>query len=162
MQHPGPMQVGGGPGDGGRDPQRGAHAEEGCQDVPWQVARTIRGFEGRSRFSTWLHVVVANSARQTYRALKRRAWEESHGVPPVEPADPRTTSVIAGSRLDFLDALDRLEAHCPDLVAPLVLRDVCQLGYREIAVQLGIPKGTVTSRIHQARVDVRAYLLPTA
>ena len=133
-------------------------AEEACQDVLWQVARRIDRFEGRSRFSTWLHVVVANSARQTYRALKRRAWEEAHGSLPADAPDPRTTSVIAGSRLDFLDALDRLEAHRPDLVAPLVLRDVGELEYREIAAQLGIPEGTVKSRIHQARADVRGYL----
>jgi RNA polymerase sigma-70 factor (ECF subfamily) len=132
-------------------------AEEACQDVLWQVARTIGGFEARSRFSTLLYVVVANSARQTYRSLQRRAREQSYDFPADRP-DPRTTSVIAGSRLDFLDAVDRLEARRPDLVTSLVLRDVCQLDYREIAGHLGIPEGTVKSRIHQARADVRAYL----
>jgi RNA polymerase sigma-70 factor (ECF subfamily) len=43
-------------------------------------------------------------------------------------------------------------------VAPLVLRDTCQLDYREIAAHLKIPEGTVKSRIHQARADVREYL----
>jgi RNA polymerase sigma factor (sigma-70 family) len=42
-------------------------AEEACQDALLQVALTIGRFEGRSLFSTWLYVVVANSARQTYR-----------------------------------------------------------------------------------------------
>jgi RNA polymerase sigma-70 factor (ECF subfamily) len=135
-------------------------AEEACQDVLLHVARGIGAFESRSRFSTWLYVVVANSARQTYRTLSRRAAEEAHAVPPRDRPDPRTTSVIAGSRLDFLDALDRLEARRPDLVAPLVLRDVCQLDYREIATHLGIPEGTVKSRIHQARADVRDSLFP--
>jgi RNA polymerase sigma factor (sigma-70 family) len=135
-------------------------AEEACQDVLLRVARGVAGFESRSRFSTWLHVIVANSARQTYRTLNRRALEEAHAEPPQDRPDPRTTSVIAGSRLDFLDALDRLEARRPDLVAPLVLRDVCQLDYREIATHLGIPEGTVKSRIHQARADVREHLFP--
>lgn len=134
-------------------------AEEACQDVLLQVARTIDRFEGRSRFSTWLHVVTANSARQTYRSLKRRAAERVQDAP-VDIVDPRTTSVIAGSRLDLLEALDRLEQHRAELVAPLVLRDVCQLDYREIAGQLGIPEGTVKSRIHQARGHVRQYLTP--
>jgi RNA polymerase sigma factor (sigma-70 family) len=133
-------------------------AEEACQDALLQVARAITRFESRSLFTTWLHVVVANSARQTYRTLKRRAAEEPHDVLPADRPDPRTTSVIAGSRLDFLDALERLEARRPDLVAPLVLRDVCQLDYREIATHLNIPEGTVKSRIHQARADVRALL----
>jgi len=137
-------------------------AEEACQDALLQVALTIGRFEGRSLFSTWLYVVVANSARQTYRRLKRRSLEMAHAAPPVDRPDPRTTSVIAGSRLDFLDALDRLEARRPELVAALVLRDVCQLDYREIADHLGIPEGTVKSRINQARADVRAHLLQGA
>jgi RNA polymerase sigma factor (sigma-70 family) len=132
-------------------------AEEACQDALLQVARTIGRFEGRSRFTTWLHVVVANCARQTYRSLKRRSLERSSDVP-VETADPRTTSVIAGSRLDLLDALERLEAHRPELVTPLVLRDICQLDYDEIAEQTGAPVGTVKSRIHHARAHVRRSL----
>lgn len=133
-------------------------AEEACQDVLLQAARSIHRFEGRSLFSTWLHVVIANSARQTYRSLKRRAAEQPHDVPPIDVPDARTTSVIAGSRLDLLDALDRLEASKPDLVAPLVLRDVCQLDYGEIAGHLAIPEGTVKSRIHHARGLVREFL----
>jgi RNA polymerase sigma-70 factor (ECF subfamily) len=133
-------------------------AEEACQDVLLQVARSIDRFEGRSKFSTWLHVVIANCSRQTYRSLKRRAAEQTHDEQ-VEVIDPRTTSVIAGSRLDLLDALERLESHRAELVAPMVLRDVCQLDYREIATHLGIPEGTVKSRIHQARGQVREYLL---
>ncbi|GIE36767.1 hypothetical protein Ait01nite_098120 [Actinoplanes italicus] len=134
-------------------------AEEACQDVLMQVARNIGGFEGRSKFSTWLHVIIANGSRQTYRTLKRRAAEQGYAEMPIDVADARTTSVIAGSRLDLLDALEKLETSKADLVAPMVLRDICQLDYREIAVHLGIPEGTVKSRIHQARGQVREYLL---
>lgn len=133
-------------------------AEEACQDALWQVARTITRFEGRSRFTTWLHVVAANCSRQTYRSLKRRMPEQAKSSMPVDAPDPRTTSVIAGSRLDLLDALERLEARRPELVAPMVLRDICQLDYDDIATQLGVPVGTVKSRIHHARVQVRRFL----
>ncbi|MFF5055720.1 RNA polymerase sigma factor [Micromonospora sp. NPDC000663] len=133
-------------------------AEEACQDALLQVARNIGGFAGRSKFSTWLYVITANCARQTYRSLKRRADEQSTPLLPLDAPDPRTTSVIAGSRLDLLDALERLEAHRPELVAPLVLRDVCQLAYDEIAEHLAIPVGTLKSRIHDARKHVRASL----
>jgi RNA polymerase sigma factor (sigma-70 family) len=134
-------------------------AEEAAQDVLLQLARKIGTFEGRSRFGTWLHTVVANCCRQKYRELKRRSAEVPAPADEAPRADPRTTSVIAGSRLDLLDALERLEVRRPDLVAPIVLRDVCQLDYAEIATHLGIPVGTVKSRIHQARADLREYLL---
>ncbi|MEU7946542.1 RNA polymerase sigma factor [Micromonospora taraxaci] len=133
-------------------------AEEAAQDALVQVARHIERFEGRSLFTTWLHTVVANCARQTYRSLRRRAAEVPSALLPGDVVDPRTTSVIAGSRLDLLDALDRLEAHRPELVTALVLRDMCQLDYQEIAGQLGIPVGTLKSRIHHARRHVRESL----
>jgi RNA polymerase sigma factor (sigma-70 family) len=132
-------------------------AEEACQDALMQVARHINRFEGRSRFTTWLHVVVANSARSTYRSLKRRSMEQSGELPDQRP-DPRRTSVIAGSRVDILDAMEDLERRKPDLIEALVLRDVSQLEYSEIATQLGLPLGTVKSRIHEARKQVRQTL----
>jgi RNA polymerase sigma-70 factor (ECF subfamily) len=132
-------------------------AEEACQDALLQVARNIHRFEGRSRFSTWLHVVVANSARSTYRSLKRRSVEQAGELPQQRP-DPHRTSVIAGSRVDILEAMEVLEARKPDLIQALVLRDVSQLEYAEIADQLGLPLGTVKSRIHEARKQFRETL----
>ncbi|MEU5599346.1 RNA polymerase sigma factor [Streptomyces sp. NPDC020298] len=133
-------------------------AEEAAQDVLLQIARRISTFEGRSRFSTWLYTVVANCARQKYRELKRRAAEQPVVIEPAEYVDPRTTSVIAGSRVDLLEALDRLEREHPHLVAPLVYRDICQLEYAEVAERVGIPLGTLKSRLHEARKQVRPWL----
>jgi RNA polymerase sigma-70 factor (ECF subfamily) len=137
-------------------------AEEACQDVLWQVAQHIGGFERRAQFTTWLYVIVANCSRQTYRSLKRRAAEQASPELPVQVADPRTTSVIAGSRIDLLDALEQLEGRRPELVAPLVLRDICQLEYAQIAEHLGIPLGTLKTRIHEARRQVRDALRVTS
>jgi RNA polymerase sigma-70 factor (ECF subfamily) len=132
-------------------------AEEATQDALLLVATKIGQFSGRSRFTTWLHAVASNSARSTYRSLKRRAAERPTDQLPVH-ADPRTTSVIAGSRLDLLEALDIVGADHPELVEPLVLRDVQELDYNEIAALLGVPLGTVKSRIHSARNAVRPLL----
>ncbi|MEV0182259.1 RNA polymerase sigma factor [Streptomyces sp. NPDC050625] len=133
-------------------------AEEAAQDVLLQIARKISTFEGRSRFSTWLYTVVANCARQKYRELKRRAAEQPASIEPSQYVDPRTTSVIAGSRVDLLEALDRLEREHPHLVAPLIYRDICQLEYAEVAERVGIPLGTLKSRLHEARKQVRPWL----
>ena len=132
-------------------------AEEATQDVLLKVATRIGTFEGRSKFSTWLYEVTANQARQTYRSLRRRAAESTTDVP-VERPDPRTTSVIAGSRLDLLDALERLETEHPDLVRAFVLRDLSDLEYADIARLLDVPVGTVKARIHHARRYVRDSL----
>jgi len=132
-------------------------AEEATQDVLLKVATRIGTFEGRSKFSTWLYEVTANQARQTYRSLRRRAAESTTDVP-VERPDPRTTSVIAGSRLDLLDALERLETEHPDLVRAFVLRDLSDLEYADIARLLDVPVGTVKARIHHARRYVRESL----
>lgn len=132
-------------------------AEEATQDALLLVTTRIGQFGGRSRFTTWLHAVASNSARTTYRTLKRRAAERLTEDLPAAP-DPRTTSVIAGSRLDLLEALEVLGSTNPELVEPLVLRDVQQLEYSEIASLLEIPLGTVKSRIHAARQAVRPLL----
>ena len=131
-----------------------------AQDALLLVATKIHTFGGRSRFTTWLHAVASNSARSTYRSLKRRAAERPTDELPTN-ADPRTTSVIAGSRLDLLEALEVLGTDHPELVEPLVLRDVQQLDYNEISRLLEVPLGTVKSRIHSARKAVRPLLRVT-
>ncbi|MEV4771462.1 RNA polymerase sigma factor [Micromonospora humida] len=130
-------------------------AEEACQDALLAVARGIGRFEGRSSFHTWLYRLTANRARSTYRALRRRWQVEAGGVPLPDPPDPRRTSVVAGTRLDLLDALDAVR---PEAAEALTLRDLLGLSYPEIATLLDVPEGTVKSRVHQARRQVRERL----
>jgi RNA polymerase sigma factor (sigma-70 family) len=132
-------------------------AEEAAQDTLLTVATKIHTFRGTGTFAGWLTIVATNCARQTYRSLKRRSQERSTELMP-ETIDPRTTSVIAGSRLDLLEALDALESEHPQLVQPLVLRDLGGMSYAEIADELESPLGTVKARIHQARKHVAERL----
>jgi len=132
-------------------------AEEATQDALLLVATKIHTFHGRSRFTTWLHTVASNSARSTYRTLKRRAAERGVEQLP-QTADPRTTSVIAGSRLDLLEALEMLASSHAEMAEALVLRDVQELDYNEIALQMGVPLGTVKSWVHRARQTVQPLL----
>ena len=136
-----------------------ADADDAAQEALLNIATKINSFSGRSSFSTWVHTVAANSARTTYRKLKRRA-QAAHNPEQMEKPDPRTTSVIAGTRLDLLEALETLERDRPQMVTPLVLRDVYGLSYEEIAAEVGAPLGTVKSRIHDAREVVRPLLRP--
>ncbi|MEU4242461.1 RNA polymerase sigma factor [Actinoplanes sp. NPDC026619] len=130
-------------------------AEDACQDTLLALTRSIGRFEGRSSFRTWLHRLTANRARSTYQRLRGRFLAESGGAPLPDRPDPRRTSVVAGTRLDLLDALEGLR---PDLAEAVVLRDLLDLSYRDIAGLTAVPEGTVKSRIHQARSELRQHL----
>src|SRR4029453_7582870 len=83
-------------------------AEEACQDTLLAVARGIGRFHGQSSFRTWFYRIAANRARSTYQRPRRRALDEATGTPLPDRPDPRLTSVVAGPRLDLLDALEAL------------------------------------------------------
>jgi RNA polymerase sigma factor (sigma-70 family) len=132
-------------------------AEDACQEALLAVARGIGTFAGRSRFTTWLYPVVAHAAFATYRRM--RATADRAGFAPLpETPDPRRVSVVAGTRLDIVDALERLRADAPHVVDAVVLRDLMGVGYAEIAGSLGVPVGTVKSRINHGRTALRAHL----
>jgi RNA polymerase sigma-70 factor (ECF subfamily) len=130
-------------------------AEEACQDTLLAVSRGIGQFRGQSSFRTWMHRLAANRARSTYQVLRRRSAGVAAGVPLPDRADVRRTSVVAGTRLDLLDALQGLT---PDHAEAAALRDVLGLSYSEIATLLEVPEGTVKSRIHEARRQIRQRL----
>jgi hypothetical protein len=113
-----------------RTPRRRVRTLYSPSRRPLPVSRVVHGSVPGCMWSP------QNSARQAYRRLRQRAAEWPTGVLPVV-ADPRTTSVIAGTRLDLLAALNRLEHDRPDLVGPIVLRGLAQLEYAEIAEGLG-------------------------
>ncbi|MGD9960047.1 RNA polymerase sigma factor [Nocardioides sp.] len=134
-------------------------AEDACQEALINIAAKIGSFRGTSRFTTWVHAVAVNSARSTYRRLKNQATPRGAGDDlGLERADPQTTSVIAGTRLDLLEAMDILEREHPSFVTPLLLRDVYGLSYNEIAAETGAPLGTVKSQVHDGRRLVRPLL----
>jgi RNA polymerase sigma-70 factor (ECF subfamily) len=132
-------------------------AEDACQDTLFALTRSIGRFEGRSSFRTWLYRLTANRARSTYQSLRGRFLAESGGTPLPDRPDPRRTSVVAGVRLDLLDALETLR---PDLAEAVVLRDLLDLSYADIAALTAVPEGTVKSRIHHARSTLRLRLVP--
>jgi RNA polymerase sigma-70 factor (ECF subfamily) len=134
-------------------------AEDACQEALINIANKIGSWGGRGRFTTWMHVVAVNSARSTYRRLKHQATATDpldHG--PLDKPDPRTTSVIAGTRLDLLEAMEVIEKDHPQYVEPLLLRDVYGLSYEEIAQLVDAPLGTVKAQIHHGRRLARPLL----
>lgn len=132
-------------------------AEEAAQEALLTIATRLADFDGRGSFEGWVTVIASNQARQTYRSMKKR-FTDTTAEAVGDRSDPRTTSVIAGTRLDLLDALEQLERDHPAAVEAFVLRDLGTLPYEEIADLTGAPVGTVKARIHTARGYVRKKL----
>lgn len=132
-------------------------AEDACQEALLSISQRLGSWNQRGRFTTWMHVVAMNAARSTYRRLKNQAVAADSGF--RETPDPRTTSVIAGTRLDLLEAMETLDREHPQLVAPLLLRDVYDLTYADIAGELALPLGTVKAQVHQGRKLTRPLLV---
>ena len=130
-------------------------AEDACQEAMLVVARRIGSFEHRSRVSTWLYRIAVNAAIDTYRRLRSRAAVLDPGDLFAEAASRGRTSVLAGNRIDLVEAFDHVDPHFTE---PVALRDLVGLDYDEIADALGVPVGTVKSRIHEGRARLRTRL----
>jgi RNA polymerase sigma-70 factor (ECF subfamily) len=111
-------------------------------------ARSFRGVQSGRSFRSWLFRIAVNRARDEYRRRSRRGevlLEESEGASEA-PWD---------ARLDLTKALSKIR---PEHRTVVVLRDVEGLSYAEIAKVLDWPAGTVMTRIHRARLELRALL----
>jgi RNA polymerase sigma-70 factor (ECF subfamily) len=134
-------------------------ALDAAQEAMIAVVRGLPRFDGRSAFATWSYRVATNACLDEVR---RRSRRPRIGLPDDEgldahavPATDRHVDDIVADRL----ALDAALAELPEeFRAPVVLRDLCQLDYAEIAEVLDIPPGTVRSRISRARAALARKL----
>lgn len=137
-----------------------ADAEDLAQETFLRAYRGLRTFRGDSSFKTWLYQIAANASR-THLARRRDRPERAAGDAAATPeafGDPRTGEDIEAAVV-HRDAIDRALSGLPhELREAVVLRDVEGLDYREIAGALGVPIGTVESRIFRGRARLRAAL----
>jgi RNA polymerase sigma-70 factor (ECF subfamily) len=129
-------------------------AEDAAQEALIAVVRGLRRFDGRSAFPTWVYRITTNVCLDELRRRKRRP-------PTVElvveagPGGGRLHDSTVVDRMTVEDALARLSE---EYRAAVVLRDVCDLEYAEIAEALEIPAGTVRSRIARGRAQLADLL----
>lgn len=125
--------------------------DDAAQEAMIRIVRGIDRFDGRSSFATWAYRVASNAALDELRRRARRP--ELHVVGdddrPEQVDEFAERAVTAPSDRDALEwALRQLGE---DFRVPVILRDVADLDYDEIADTLGIPIGTVKSRIARGR-----------
>jgi RNA polymerase sigma-70 factor, ECF subfamily len=138
-----------------------ADAADATQEALMAIARGIGRFDGTSAFTTWAYRVATNASLDELRRRNRRpmpADDEalgSSGTRLLTGSASTVTSNDVDARIDIDKALATLP---PDWRAAVVLRDLCGLDYAEIAEVLGIPGGTVRSRIARARAALAPAL----
>lgn len=133
------------------------------QEAFLNAYQSLNSFKGDAEFFTWLYRIAFNAAislKRKKRAAFSLEWGEGGRVA-VEPVDASAFSE-PGSNLARTEeeailqaALNRLS---PEHRAVLVLKDIEGQKYEDIAEILGVPIGTIRSRLHRARVELRELL----
>ncbi len=145
-----------------------AEAEDLAQEVFVQVFKAIGSFRGESKLSTWIYRIAVNLSKNRTKYLRVRHTSEQDELAAVEEraglGDPndaknvgrieRPDEMMAGRETEQVvrRAILQLE---PSFRECLVLRDVEDLSYEEIGQITGLPEGTVKSRIHRARSQLK-------
>lgn len=143
-------------------------AEDLAQEVFVTVFKSIDGFRGDSKLSTWIYRIATNHCRNRHKYLTRRRQNSTQtfdetterAVAAGQPGQglhavvPGPQAMLEGRRMEaaLQQAVEGLEEDQRLLV---VLRDVEGLSYQEMATICGLAEGTVKSRLHRARMALK-------
>lgn len=143
-----------------------ADALDASQEAMISVVRGLTRFDGKSSFGTWVYRIATNASLDELRRRKRRPAVGLPGSTDDRAAADGGAGALAdpdaGLHIDSVADRMALEAALADLAeefrVPVVLRDVADLEYAEIAVVLAVPVGTVKSRIARGRLALAQAL----
>jgi RNA polymerase sigma-70 factor (ECF subfamily) len=139
-------------------------ADDATQEVFLKAYRGLAAFRGEAPPRAWLASIADNAVKNRYRSRSRfrrvfaGSWENDQGFePPAAGRGPEENARAGESRRLVTEALRRV---APEFRMPVVLRDIEEWSYDEIAVSLGLPVGTVKSRIARGRGQLKEILAP--
>ncbi len=142
----------------------GEDADDMTQDVFLKAYRGLSGFRGEAPPRAWLASIADNAVKNRYRSRSRfrRVFAGSSDAnpdfdPPARGDGPEENARAGESRRLVTEALKLLP---PEFRMPVVLRDIEEWSYDEIAVSLALPVGTVKSRIARGRGQLKEILTP--
>lgn len=138
-------------------------AQDVVQEAFLSAYQSLGSFKGDSLFFTWLYRIAINTAislkRKQRPVISIDAGRNGHGVPEPLDATPSTRPGFALERAEedrlVQDALHRLS---PEHRMVLILKDMDGMKYEEMAEILRVPIGTIRSRLHRARAELRGIL----
>jgi RNA polymerase sigma-70 factor (ECF subfamily) len=141
-----------------------AEAEDLAQDVFLTVYRSAATFRGEARFTTWLLRIAKNQSLNRIKYLERRGRKLERSIEDIgddgameDGREKRPDAVLEGGQTAAL-VQGAIATLGDEHRVVLVLRDVEDLSYEEIADITGLPVGTVKSRIHRGRSQLASRL----
>ena len=132
--------------------RREGEAEDVAQEAFLRAFRRLPGFRGEGRFSAWLFGIAVRLCLDRRRSARWTCEVPEDDAPAPFPS-PNSAEDSTDTRLLVGALLDRLSS---PMRAALILRELEGLDYDEISATLGVPVGTVRSRLHAARAQFRA------
>jgi RNA polymerase sigma-70 factor (ECF subfamily) len=132
-------------------------AEDLAQDIFLKIFKSLDTFDRRANFQTWLISVSRNLCIDHYRSVRKERETIDRDVDANElaPAAKEPGPIAALEQADRVALLRQALAALPDTLRTAVLmRDIQELSYQEIADKLRLPEGTVKSRINRGRTEL--------
>ncbi len=132
-------------------------AEDLTQDIFLKIFKSLHTFDRRANFQTWLVSVSRNLCIDHYRSVRKERETIDRDVDAGELA-PAASTPSAYAELEKKDRVHLLRLAMKQLPETLhdavMYRDIQELSYQEIADKLGLPEGTVKSRINRGRTEL--------
>jgi RNA polymerase sigma-70 factor, ECF subfamily len=137
--------------------QDAAEADDLVQETYAKALRGFSSFQAGTNFRAWMYRILRNTFLSSRTGLKATVVfdEEDTATTPEEIATPESLLIAAADRQTIQQALEELPVHFREI---LLLCDVEDMSYKEIAETLSIPAGTVMSRLSRARKAMRELL----
>ena len=132
-------------------------AEDLTQDIFLKIFKALKSFDRRANFQTWIISISRNLCIDHYRSVRKERQTIARDVdsndlqPATSDRGPYAQAEHQDLRAQLRQALETLPI---TLRTAVVLRDLQELSYQEIADRLGLPEGTVKSRINRGRIEL--------
>ena len=136
-------------------------AEDLTQDIFLKIFKALHTFDRRANFQTWLISISRNLCIDHYRSVRKERETMARDVDASELSPPSSERGPYGrlEQVELKQLIKQALGELPEsLRTAVILRDLQEFSYQEIAGRLGLPEGTVKSRINRGRLELARQL----